>query len=355
MKWGLMLVNLGTPDAPTTAAVRSYLDEFFRDPRVIDIHPILRWLLRTLVILPFRSSKSAEAYHKIWTKRGSPLLFHGLDLVEKLQRVLGTDAYVQLAMRYGNPSIAHAFEQFRAAAIDQIVVFPMFPQYSSAASGSGIEEIFVQAGRQWNIPTLQFVPPYFDHPSLIAAFADVAQPILAEMRPDMVVMSFHGLPERHIRKSDESEGAHCLRSEACCNQIVPANRNCYRAQCFATARALAAHLTLMPNEYRITFQSRLGRTPWIKPYTDLAVRELAERGVKRVAVMCPAFVADCLETIEEIGMRAQEDFLAHGGEQFRLIPSLNSEDVWVQAIVNIMRDSLLPILPVPYEHTQPVS
>lgn len=334
-----MLVNLGTPDAPTTEAVRRYLAEFFSDARVIDIAPWMRAALRELFILPFRSPRSAEAYHKIWTKRGSPLMYHGLDLAAKLRELLGDGVQVELAMRYGNPSIAASLEAFRRAGTDRIVVFPLFPQYSSAASGSGIEEIFALAGKYWNIPALQFVPPYYDHPAFIDAFAHVARPVLDDMQPEVVVMSFHGLPERHIRKGDDS-GRHCLQSAGCCNAIEQVNRNCYRAQCFATARALAERLALTPEDYRVTFQSRLGRTPWIKPYTDIELNEMAERGVKRVAVLSPAFVADCLETIEELGMRAREDFLARGGEEFRLIPSLNSEDVWARAILRIAEDSL---------------
>lgn len=338
-KCGLMLVNLGTPDTTKTSDVRRYLREFLSDPRVIDIPPVRRWLLLNLLILPFRPRASAEAYRKIWTAAGSPLLLHGLDLAEKVAAALGGDLRVELAMRYQNPSIGAVLARFCEAGIDRIVVFPLFPQYSSAAWGSAVEKVFVEAGRLWNLPTVQVVPPFFDHPAFIEACAAAARPVLADLEPDLVVMSFHGLPERHIRKSDQTGGAHCLGSGTCCDEIVTANRYCYRAQCLATARALASSLNLDADDYEVTFQSRLGRSPWIQPYTDVRVRELAAAGVKRVAVLCPAFVADCLETLEEIDIRARDDFRKHGGEDLRLVPSPNSEDVWVRAVLAITRDA----------------
>lgn len=338
--WGFLLVNLGTPDTTSVPDVRRYLREFLSDPRVIDINPIGRWLLLNLIILPTRPKQSAEAYRAIWDdQRGSPLLFHGQDLAGKVREALGDDVQVELAMRYQNPSTAASLQAFRENGVDRIVVFPLFPHYSSAAWGSAIEKIFEEAGRLWNVPTIQVVPPYFDHPAFIDAFATVARPLLDEMKPDLVVMSYHGLPERHCVKSDDSGGQHCLRSDTCCDAIVRANRNCYRAQCFATSRALAERLELEKDGWEVTFQSRLGRSPWIRPYTDLRLNEIAESGVERVAVFSPSFVADCLETLEEIGIRAKDDFVAHGGKELRLIPSLNSEDAWVRAILEITRET----------------
>ncbi len=338
-RWGFLLLNLGTPDSPSIPDVRRYLREFLSDPRVIDISPLGRWLLLNLIILPTRPKQSARAYRKIWTDRGSPLLVHGRDLAGKVREALGGEIQVELAMRYQNPSIAASLEAFRRRGVDQIVVFPLFPHYSSAAWGSAVEKLFEEAGRRWNLPTIQVVPPFYEHPAFIDAFAAVARPILDEMEPDLVVMSYHGLPERHCVKSDESRGGHCLRSGSCCDAIVPANRNCYRAQCFATSRALAERLGLDDKAWEVTFQSRLGRSPWIRPYTDIRLNELAESGVGRVAVFSPSFTADCLETLEEIGIRAKEDFVAHGGNELRLIPSLNSEDVWVRAILEITRET----------------
>ena len=341
MRTGLLLINLGTPDSVAVSDVRRYLDEFLMDPRVIDLSPLGRWALVKLAILPTRPKESAEAYEKIWTDRGSPLLFHTVDLAEQVQARVGENVVVDIAMRYQNPSIAAALERFRLAGIDNIVVFPLFPQYSSAATGSAVEKVWVEAGKRWNTPSIVNVPAFYDHPAFIEAFRAVAAPILGEMKPDRVMMSFHGLPERHVRKSDETaEQTHCLASESCCGAICPANRNCYRAQCYATARALSAALELPDAE--VAFQSRLGKDPWVRPYTDERLDELPGEGVESVAVLCPAFVADCLETIEEIGMRAQEDFVAAGGRELRLVPSLNATDAWADAVVAIARENMPP-------------
>jgi ferrochelatase len=291
--------------------------------------------------LPFRPRKSAEAYRKVWTDRGSPVLFHGIDLAAKVQAALGPEIQVELAMRYQGPSIGEALDRFRASRTDRVAVVPLFPHYSSAAWGSAAEKVFVEAGKRWNVPAIQLVPPFFEHPAFLDALARIARPALATFRPDRVLVSFHGLPERQVRKSDESEARdHCLAATTCCDSIVPANRHCYRAQCFATARGLAARLELAADRHEVTFQSRLGRTPWIRPYTDERVRELAQAGVKRLAVLSPAFVADCLETLEEIGIRARDDFRAHGGEELLLVPALNSRDAWVDALIQIVRDGI---------------
>lgn len=338
---GLLLINLGTPDAPRPRDVRRYLEEFLSDPRVLDINPWLRRFLLYCVILPKRPKESAEAYETIWTERGSPLLFHGLDLVEKVASRVDSSVHVELAMRYQSPSIASRLDAFQQAGIDRIVAFPLFPQYSSAAWGSAVEKLFVEANRRWDVPAIQVVPPYYDHPAFIESIARVAAPVLEELQPDRVVLSYHGVPERHVKKSDATggvAGSHCLVKRDCCAAISDANRNCYRAQCFATSRALAARLDL--EAYDVTFQSRLGRDPWIRPYTDEHLTELAQQGVKRVAILSPAFVADCLETIEELGIRAVEDFRAAGGEELRLVPSLNAEDHWADAVVQIARDSV---------------
>ncbi len=333
---GLLLINLGSPDEPTSRAVRRYLRQFLSDPRVIDINPVGRTLLLEGAILPTRPRKSAAAYAKIWTERGSPLIAYSRDLTEKVAARLGPDWRVELGMRYGSPSIESALDRLRAAGAGEIVVFPLYPQYAASSTGSSLEEVFRLAGRLWVVPTLRAVAPFYDHPGFISAFAAVGAPILAGERPDHVLFSFHGLPERQIRKADET-GAHCLASLTCCHEIVAANRNCYRAQCFATARALAAALGLASEQWSVSFQSRLGRTPWIRPYTDLVLPELAKEGKKKVAVFCPAFVADCLETLEEIGIRAKADFAAAGGEFLTLVPSLNATDGWADVVTDLAR------------------
>jgi ferrochelatase len=318
--------------------VRPYLREFLSDDRVIDIAPWRRWLLLNLIILPFRPRRSGEAYEKIWTERGSPLLFHTKDLAEKVQARCGDRVLVDIAMRYGNPSIERALARFKREGVDRIVVFPLYPQYSSAATGSSIEKVERTAARAWNTPYLQFVPPFYEHRAFIDACLAVARPVVNEAAWEKVLFSFHGLPERHCLKSDES-GAHCLKSDDCCDRIVAANRNCYRAQCFATARALASGLGIHEDRYIVCFQSRLGRTPWIRPYTDEVVVQLAQDGVKRAVILSSAFVADCLETIEELGIRAADSFKAAGGETLRLVPSVNATDAWADGVVALARET----------------
>src|SRR5262245_35646831 len=259
---GLLLVNLGTPEAPTAAAVRPYLREFLSDPRVLDIPAWQRRLVLELFILPFRPKRSAEAYSKVWTAAGSPLLVHGRALAAAVQDRVGDSVRVELAMRYGRPSIPEALDHFRAAGVDRIVVFPLYPQYSSAATGSTLERVYDVAAERWNTPYVQVVPPFYDHPAFLDACAEQAAPIIRRVNPERVLLSFHGLPERHCTKSDET-GSWCLARPDCCDRVRVENRNCYRAQCFATARGLAERLGV-PEEKRIVcFQSRLGRTPWI--------------------------------------------------------------------------------------------
>jgi ferrochelatase len=256
----------------------------------------------------------------------------------KVQERCDEGVVVELAMRYGNPSIEDALARFRQGDVDRIVVFPLYPQYSSAATGSSIEKVFAEASRLWNMPFIQVVPPFYDHPAFIDACVGVARPVFQEASWEKVLFSFHGLPERHCVKSDDT-GTHCLKSEGCCDRIVEANRNCYRAQCFATARALASGLRIPEDRCIVCFQSRLGRTPWIRPYTDEVVVRLAQRGVKRALILSSAFVADCLETLEELGMRAADSFKAHGGDTLRLVPSLNADDAWADGVVSLARES----------------
>ena len=334
---GLLLCNVGTPDQPTPAAVRRYLRGFLSDPRVLDIHPVGRWLLLNLIILPLRPKKSAALYQKIWTERGSPLLGHSEDLAVAVAQRLGPEWVVELGMRCGRPSLEAALDKLGKAGAGRVVVFPLFPQYASSTTGSTVEEVCRVAGRPWVTPALSFVDAFYDHPAFIDAFAAVGKPVLDAERPDHVLMSFHGLPERHLRKADDG-GRHCLATADCCERIGPTNRNCYRAQCFATAGALADRLALAQGGFSISFQSRLGRDEWIHPYTDAAIAKLAAEGNKRLVVFCPAFVADCLETLEEIGIRAREQFLAAGGERLTLVPSLNASPRWADAVVEIVRD-----------------
>jgi ferrochelatase len=337
-KRGVLLVNLGTPDAPESGPVRRYLREFLSDPRVLDIHPVGRWLLLNLVILPVRPARSAEAYQKVWMKEGSPLLVHSRALASAVAGRLSGEYEVELAMRYGNPSLPDAVRALRARGVREFIVLPLYPQEATSSTSSTLARAYEVLSEGWDVDGVRVVPAFHDHPGFLDAFAQVARPVIAEARADHVLFSYHGLPERHMRKSDAS-GRHCLASAGCCEVLTEVNRHCYRAQCFATTRALAERLGLQAGGYTVSFQSRLGRTPWIKPYTDLVLPELAARGVKRLAVMCPAFVADCLETLEEVGLRAREQFLACGGESLTLVPSLNAHPAWVDAVVRLVREA----------------
>jgi protoporphyrin/coproporphyrin ferrochelatase len=335
---GLLLMNLGTPDAPQSKEVRRYLREFLSDPRVIDINPVGRALLLNLIILPTRPKKSAHAYQSVWdAKRGSPLLYHSQDLTAAVATELGPTWKVVLAMRYGNPSIAAGLESLRSAGIDRIVVLPLFPQYAASSTGSAIERVWSLAGERWNTPWLDIVPPFYADDGFLDSFAEIGREHVTDFNPDHTLFSFHGLPERHMAKSDDN-GNHCLKASSCCDVITDGNRNCYRAQSYFTAKQIAQRMGLAAGTWEVSFQSRLGRTPWIKPYTDVVLDQIAKRGVKRLAVMCPAFVADCLETLEEIGMRASEQFVAAGGQALRLVPSLNSSKRWVSAVAALARN-----------------
>jgi ferrochelatase len=334
---GVLLINLGTPDSPSTRDVRRYLRQFLSDPRVLDSNAIVRTLLLNLVILPTRPARSAAAYRKVWMENGSPLLVHGRALQEAVAEALGDDFVVELAMRYGNPSIASGVARLRAAEVGELLLYPHFPPYSAAATASALAEALDQLGASWDVGPVSTVGAFYDDPGFIDAMAQIAEPRLAAFGADHVLFSYHGLPERQIRKS-APKSAGCLDREGCCDAPDAAAGGCYRAQCFATSRALRARLQLDEQSCSISFQSRLGRTPWIRPFTDHELDELPKRGVKRLAVFCPSFVADCLETIEEIGIRAREQWNEAGGEELLLIPCPNVHPTWVEAVARRVRE-----------------
>jgi ferrochelatase len=334
---GVLLSNLGTPDSPTPRDVRRYLREFLSDPRVIDLPALPRWLLVNLVVAPFRPRRSAAAYQKIWGPEGSPLLAHGRALRAGLARALGPGFVVALGMRYGRPSIPEALAELAAAGVGRIVALPLYPQWAESSTGS-TRACLEQAHRALpGAPPLAVLPAFFDAAGFVEAFAAVARPVLSGARPDHVLFSYHGLPERQVKAADPTRG-HCLAGPACCDAPPPAVlARCYRAQCLATTRALARALALEPGTFSTSFQSRLGPTPWIRPFTDHVLPELAANGVKRLAVLCPSFVADCLETLEEIGIRGREQWLGVGGEDLSLVPSLNAHPRWVEAVAEAIR------------------
>lgn len=336
LRTGVLLANLGTPDSPRVSDVRRYLREFLGDPRVLDMAPLPRWLLLNLVILPTRPRRSARAYAKIWTAAGSPLRFHGNALREAVSVELGPHYVVELGMRYGQPSIPGALERLTRADVARIIALPLFPQYAAASTGSTVEKILETLERVDEIPPVETLGPFYDVPAFISAFTASARPELEAFRPDFVVFSFHGLPERHLRRADRS-GRHCLASDHCCDGLGESNRGCYRAQCFSTARALARALELEVDRFSVGFQSRLGPARWIRPHTDRMLPRLAASGVKRLAVLCPSFVADCLETLEEIGIRGRKQWLALGGEDLLLAPSLNASPLWVRGVADLIR------------------
>jgi ferrochelatase len=331
-KRGLLLANLGTPDDPNPPAVGRYLNQFLMDKWVIDIPYLLRWILVKILIVPKRKYKSSAAYKQIWTSRGSPLLFNLKDLqVEVAKHFPGWKTAI--AMRYGSPSIESGIRELLASGVEEIVVFSMYPQYAESSTRTMLEEC--ERVLRGSGVRLRFIKDYFDHPSFIAAYAEVCRTQMQGASPQHWLMSFHGLPERHIKRTDPT-GAHCLIRADCCDKMVEANRDCYRAQSFATARLLAAELGLSRDQYTVSFQSRLGRTPWIKPFTDFVLPEFPSKGVKNLTVVCPSFTADCLETIEEIGIRASAIFREAGGEMMTRVPCLNASPLWAKAIADII-------------------
>ncbi|MGQ3892852.1 ferrochelatase [Legionella sp. CNM-4043-24] len=327
MKQGLLLINLGTPDTPETGSVRRYLREFLIDRRVIDLPAPLRYLLVYAFILPFRPRQSAHAYQEIWTDKGSPLMVHSEALLAKVKARLKDTHVVALGMRYGQPSIASALQELSAC--EHLTVLPLYPQYSSAATGSSIEAVLTQLASQTTLPSLRVIRDFYVNPGFITAQAARIKPYLADH--DYLLFSYHGIPERHL------ERAGC--QPVCagkCPPISSTNASCYRAQCQETSLALARALNLNEDQFSSSFQSRLGKTPWIKPYTDFELPELAKRGIRRLAIACPSFVADCLETLEEIGMRAKAQWLELGGESLSLIPCVNDDELWVDAVQDLV-------------------
>lgn len=334
-KTGILIVNLGTPDAPTRSAVYRYLKQFLLDPRVIDINPVSRNLLVRGIIAPFRSGKSAKAYQQLWTAEGSPLKYYGERLVRQVQQMLGDDYVVELAMRYQSPSIQSAIDKMMQAKVSKIKIFPLFPHYASASTGSVHEEVMRVLTRQQLIPALEFVSSYPTWPAMIDIYVDNARRFDLKSY-DHVLFSYHGLPQRQLRKGDAFN--HCLQKPDCCQTLTPTNQFCYSAQCHATTKAIVAQLGIKQDQYTICFQSRLGRDPWVQPYTVKVLEDLAKlKGAKRLLVFCPAFTADCLETTVEVESEYREDFEKWGGEHLDLVPSLNDNPAWAKAVADLLR------------------
>ncbi len=330
-KTGILLINLGTPDDTSIKSIRRYLREFLLDPRVLDLPTLLRYLLVYGIILPFRPARTAKAYKKIWQPDGSPLRLHTEALETALAKQLGDDYCVVAAMRYGNPSIASALAKLSGC--KKIIVLPLFPQYSSAATGSAIEHFFEQIKANWNLPEIQIIHEFYQAPVFINAYAETIKSHMPDTET-YLLFSYHSLPERHLDKSHCQ--ASCNRMSAC-PSMSSNNAFCYRAQCYRTSELIAQQLDLSAERYSTSFQSRLGRIPWIQPYTDKQLTALRKQGIKNIAVVCPAFVADCLETLEEIGIQAQEQWHELGGEKFTLLPCLNTDESWVNGLAHMLK------------------
>ena len=334
-KKGVLLVNLGTPDAPTYGAVYRYLKEFLMDRRVIDVNPILRNILVKGIIAPFRSRSSSKLYKELWTEEGSPLKTFGYSLQEGVQKILGDEYLVELAMRYQSPSIESGLEKLKVANVTEIIVLPLFPQYSSAAFGSVHDEVMRLIRKEWNVPAIKFLGSFYDHPKLIDAFEARGRQYDIDSY-DFVVFSYHGIPERHVRKTDNSD--HC-KFGSCCDCMTAENQYCYRAHCFATTRALVERFNLPKEKYITCFQSRLGNDPWLQPYTGEIVEKLGKEGKKNVLVFCPAFIADCLETTVEVSVEYMEEFEEVGGEHLQLVEGLNDHPLWIEAVSHMIKEA----------------
>jgi len=323
----VLLVNLGSPDSPSVPDVRRYLREFLGDERVLDLPAPARWLLLEGIILRTRPKNSAHAYASVWTPEGSPLIAMSQKVQRDLATTLGADTPVYLAMRYGSPSIAQVIGQLVADGVQEVLLFPQYPHYAMSSWETVVVRVMEEVARQ--APTLRVttVQPFYEDADYIEALHAVAAPHLAKGY-DHLLFSYHGLPVRHMRKADSSH-AHCMTVADCCNSCSPAHATCYRAQCFATTRAFVQRAGLAPAKYSVSFQSRLVGEPWLEPFTDKEFERLPKAGVKNILVMCPAFVTDCLETLEEIAGRGRDSFIAAGGVTFLQIPCLNDHPAFI--------------------------
>ncbi len=334
-KKGIVLMNLGSPDSTEVKDVRRYLKEFLMDERVIDVPYLLRAFLIHGIIVPFRAPKSAEAYKTIWSKDGSPLVVLTKQLQKALQ--LKVNEPVAIAMRYGNPTPKAAFDELQKnnPDLEEVLAIPLYPHYAMSSFETAVEsakEVYEQNKYPFK---LQFLQPFYNEPHYINALAENIRPYL-EKEHDHILFSYHGIPGRHIRKSDIT-GSHCLKIENCCEVASPAHAHCYRHQVFTTTRLVMEQLNIPKDKYSISFQSRLGKG-WLEPFTDIRLVELPKEGIKKLLILCPAFVSDCLETLEEIDVRGKEEFIGAGGESFTMIPCLNTNPLWVDVVANWVKE-----------------
>ncbi len=333
-KIGVLLVNLGTPDSPSVKDVRSYLFQFLNDPRVIDIPAVWRWMLVNLIIVPFRAPKSAKIYKEVWTKNGSPLLYYSKIVRELLQESLGSQYRVHLGMRYKNPALTDVLEEMRIENYQEIIVLPLFPQYASATTGSVYDLVMKTMRKWWVIPNLRFVSQYYDHPTFVKALLARAAKYNHE-EYDHVLFSYHGLPTRQVDKVYDTG---LCEEKDCEKMITEENKFCYKATCYATTRLMAEALGITEDRYTVCFQSRLDKN-WLEPFSDKVIEQKGKEGAKKLLVFSPAFTADCLETIIEIGDEYQELFEENGGEKVQLVESLNDHPLWIQCLKEIVEEN----------------
>ena len=327
-------MNLGSPDSTEVKDVRRYLNEFLMDGRVIDSPYLLRLFLVKGIIVPFRAPKSAEAYRTIWTKKGSPLIVLTKELKEALASQITEP--VEIAMRYGNPSPKIAFDLLKKKIpeLEEVVLLPLYPHYAMSSFETAVEyarEIHKKNNYSFK---LSVVEPFYNNEEYLHALAESIRPFL-QQEYDHILFSYHGIPERHVKKSDVTKN-HCLKSADCCQVASPAHAQCYRHQIITTTELAASRLQIPKGKYSFSFQSRLGRDEWLKPYTALRLEEMPKEGIKKLLIVCPAFVSDCLETLEEIAIEGKESFLHAGGEEFTMIPCLNVNPLWVSAVKTLI-------------------
>ena len=332
---GVLLVNLGSPESPTAKDVKPYLDEFLMDKYVIDVPFLLRALLVRGIILRKRPEKSATAYAKIWTKEGSPLIVISKKMHEKVQQLV--DIPVALAMRYGTMTIQKGLQELKDKGVTEVMLLPLYPQHAMASTVTILE--LAEDLRKKHFPEMKFtiVPAFYNKPDYIKALANSMKKYLDTFEYDHLLFSYHGIPERHIRKTDITK-SHCKIDGSCCNTPSPAHEFCYRHQCYETTKQVVELLNIPKDKYSQTFQSRLAGDKWLTPYTDVEVNKMPEKGIKKLAVVTPAFVSDCLETLEEIAMEANHQFKEHGGEEFLAIPCMNDGDEWCGTVANWIKD-----------------
>lgn len=332
-KTAILLLNVGTPESRERSKVRKYLSEFLNDKRVVDIQWFLRKILVNFIIIPFRTPKSTKLYQRLWTEKGFPLLFYGISLKEKLQQKTGDDYIVEFATNYQQPNIKDIGDKILKHNISRIIVFPLFPQYSSSTTGSAVEKLLKILAGQYNIPAIKTIMQYYDHPSYLEAMVECVSQY-DYLSYDHILMSFHGLPLNQVNQAHHGRSCEYYN---CANEVTEQNLYCYYAACFATSRLLAEKLSIDKSRYTVCFQSRINKK-WLSPFTDDIIIKLAREGEKRLLVVCPSFTSDCLETTIEIGQVYRDLFLLNGGLKLTLVESLNDRDTWVNAILDMISD-----------------